>query len=136
MAIPNTQKDLRNYVTTLLLNATAAGANVYNNKITNVLIVFVNEGSSDFSDRDAAFSLENYTLEIAIAVKQNSLFADTLDDLLHEVKTLLFEDTGLRVIARLSSYSVTKEFVEDADKKLAIANFDLIFEVETPIIGV
>jgi len=90
-------KDIRNDVVTRLTGNTAVGANVINSKVTPnmmkslpAICVYTPTQNLESVDPRELGGLRTIDLQIEVLVASSTSWADTLDDIMLEIKTVLY----------------------------------------------
>lgn len=121
-------KDIRNDVVTRLTGNTQAGTRVFNSKVTPNMVknlpaicVYTPQQSLDSVDPRELGGLRTIELQIEVLVASSTSWADTLDDIMFEVKNVLYGSaTFVDQFENISGYTEQHTLTDDGEQPIGV----------------
>lgn len=126
-------KTLRNAVVSRLTGNTAAGTNVFNSKVTPnlftnlpaICVYTPNQAAASLDHRNPAFQ-RIVDIQIEVNVAHATTWSDTMDDIMFDIKTLLFEDsTFVELFEDINGYSETHSVEDVGEQPMALGQLTI-----------
>lgn len=130
--ITNT-KTLRDAVVSRITGNTAAGNNVFNSKATpnlfedlpTICVYTPSQTAASLDHRNPAFQrIVDIAIEVNVAASAN--WSDAMDDIMFDVKTLLFEDsTFVELFEDIGGYTETHQVEDVGEQPMALGELTI-----------
>lgn len=130
-------KTIRQSVVDRLLNNTAAGANVFNSKVTPamaknlpaVMVYTPNQRAESFDPREHGVR-RDLDIQIEVLAKGTTNWADAVDDIMFEIKMVLLTDpTWREQFVSVAGYTELQELSSEGEEPIAMGVLTIQVEI-------